>query len=622
MDRGRDRPTPARFRQLSLFGITIVALFFAAWMWIAGSPASRLNAVGGEAANPSSAYAVEACLGVFALLALLAAGLAMRSTATSLRREASLVEELHASREQAQALTKVLDVWQWTTDPQHRLTNLRPPDGADPSMWATLPTTVDGGNGTAASGDSAMPVLWEHFNAGVTGNRSLRARLDARAPLDQLTTRTVLASRDAGLRRGGFTLDLPADQPTETVVRSAWRLRAAPRFDGQGRFCGYTGTAREVDGNAQILSDMLQASPLPMVAASAGRPDDSPARVQWSNAAADQLFDAAPGELKGMPWLALLGRLPSDRCPDLAQVLGAALDDTAVAPPPAPSLRSHRWHAKVQRLPADGGRAAASNGQAAGGSSNGLMLVLVPSEPENESESMNPGDSISSIADSEAFSYTVSHDLRAPIRVVEGFTKILKEDYGRQLDRVGNDHLDRVLGAAARMNSMIDALLSLAQLSATPLVRQPINLSQLAQYIVDDLRRQSPEREVAVHIEAGMQVRGDPTLMRIALENLLGNAWKYTAKRRLAQLWFETETMDQGPAFTVRDNGAGFDMRFADRLFGVFQRLHSANDFQGTGVGLASVRRIIRRHGGEIWADSEPERGARFHFTLPQRQDR
>ena len=219
-------------------------------------------------------------------------------------------------------------------------------------------------------------------------------------------------------------------------------------------------------------------------------------------------------------------------------------------------------------------------------------------------------------SEQESFSFTVSHDLRAPIRVVEGFTKIVKEDYGRLLDRVGNDHLDRVLGAAARMNNMIDALLALSKLSSQPLARQPVNLSQLAGYVADDLHRQWPERHVDVSIEPGMQVQGDPTLLRVVVENLLGNAWKYSAKAGQAQIWFER---GEGPdTFCVRDNGAGFDMRFADRLFGVFQRLHSANDFPGTGVGLASVRRIVRRHGGEIWGEAEVGCGARFQFTLPQ----
>ncbi|MES2889821.1 MAG: ATP-binding protein [Pseudomonadota bacterium] len=214
-----------------------------------------------------------------------------------------------------------------------------------------------------------------------------------------------------------------------------------------------------------------------------------------------------------------------------------------------------------------------------------------------------------------SFSYTVSHDLRAPIRVVEGFAKILKEDYGRVLDRVGNDHLDRILGAALRMNRMIDSLLTLAQLSCVPLLNEPVNLSQLATYVVDDLRRQSPERRVEVHIEPGLMAVGDPTLLRMALENLLGNAWKYSGKTPHACIRFERHPQDPR-SFTVRDNGAGFDMRFADRLFEVFQRLHGANDFQGTGVGLASVRRIIRRHGGDIWADGEVNQGARFHFSL------
>ena len=219
--------------------------------------------------------------------------------------------------------------------------------------------------------------------------------------------------------------------------------------------------------------------------------------------------------------------------------------------------------------------------------------------------------------DHESFSFTVSHDLRAPIRVVEGFTKIVKEDYGRLLDRVGNDHLDRVLGAAARMNNMIDALLALSKLTSQPLAQQPVNLSQLAGYVSDDLRRQWPERAVQFDVEPGMQVQGDPTLLRVVIENLLGNAWKYTGKAAQPRIRFGRHAHD-ADSFTVDDNGAGFDMRFADRLFGVFQRLHSANDFPGTGIGLASVRRIVRRHGGEIWGEAEVNQGARFHFSLPQ----
>ena len=215
-----------------------------------------------------------------------------------------------------------------------------------------------------------------------------------------------------------------------------------------------------------------------------------------------------------------------------------------------------------------------------------------------------------------SFSYTVSHDLRAPVRVVDGFARILKEDYSKQLDRIGNDHLDRILSAAARMNAMIDAMLSLAQLSTRPLARQPVNLSQLAAYILEDLRRGQPEREVAVLIEPDLQVTGDPTLLRLVLENLLSNAWKYTGKTSSPRIELCAAQADGQRVFEVRDNGAGFDMRSSDRLFGLFQRLHSANDFPGTGVGLASVQRIVRRHGGDIWAQSSPGQGARFCFTI------
>ena len=200
--------------------------------------------------------------------------------------------------------------------------------------------------------------------------------------------------------------------------------------------------------------------------------------------------------------------------------------------------------------------------------------------------------------------------------MVEGFTRIVKEDYGRLLDRVGNDHLDRVLGAAARMNLMIDALLTLARLSSQPLARQPVNLSQLAGYVIDDLRRAAPEREAEIEIEPGLTTQGDPTLLRLVLENLLGNAWKYSARCARTRISLTQVPHGNDTAFAVRDNGTGFDMRSADRLFGLFQRLHSASEFPGHGVGLASVRRIVRRHGGEIWAEAEAGRGAVFYFTL------
>jgi signal transduction histidine kinase len=228
--------------------------------------------------------------------------------------------------------------------------------------------------------------------------------------------------------------------------------------------------------------------------------------------------------------------------------------------------------------------------------------------------------------DRESIAYTVSHDLRAPIRVIEGFTRIVREDYGHLLDRIGNDHLDRVLGAAARMNTMIDALLALSRLSSQPLVREPVTLSQMATQIIEELSAQSPARVVQAVIEPALVAQGDPAQLRTVLDNLLGNAWKYTARRaegqiefgltRLARLRPGVSEAQDRPVYFVRDNGAGFDMRFAERLFGAFQRLHSASEFAGTGVGLASVRRIINRHGGEVWAQATVDQGACFYFTL------
>ncbi|WP_293994218.1 sensor histidine kinase [Sphaerotilus sp.] len=224
--------------------------------------------------------------------------------------------------------------------------------------------------------------------------------------------------------------------------------------------------------------------------------------------------------------------------------------------------------------------------------------------------------------DRAAIVYTVSHDLRAPIRVIEGFTRIVREDYGHLLDRVGNDHLERVLGAATRMNSMIDSLLALSRLSTQTIERGPVDLSALAAQVVSELCAQSPERKTDIHIAPGLCAQGDAVLLRSVLDNLLGNAWKYASRREVTRIDFTaTRTADGHTEFCLRDNGAGFDMRFAGKLFGAFQRLHGATEFPGTGIGLASVRRIVRRHGGDIRAEAAVNEGARFYFTLGSATD-
>ncbi len=216
----------------------------------------------------------------------------------------------------------------------------------------------------------------------------------------------------------------------------------------------------------------------------------------------------------------------------------------------------------------------------------------------------------------EAFCYSVSHDLRAPLRSIRGFSDVLLERYAGQLDARGQDFLRRSGAASEQMNRLIEDLLGLSRLSRTELRRQPVNLSALAESIAEELRRAEPEREVEFIIAPELTTVGDERLLRVALDNLLRNAWKFTGKTPTARIEFACTT-DGEPAFFVRDNGAGFDMAFADRLFGVFQRLHSPSEFPGTGVGLATVQRIIARHGGRTWATGAVNQGASFYFALP-----
>jgi signal transduction histidine kinase len=223
----------------------------------------------------------------------------------------------------------------------------------------------------------------------------------------------------------------------------------------------------------------------------------------------------------------------------------------------------------------------------------------------------------------DSFAYSVSHDLRAPLRVVDGFATIVLEDYGdrgKPLDELGRDHLRRIVAASQRMNSMIETLLSLSRMTGRELARERVDLSQIARELADDLRAQEPARGVEFVIAPELRVDGDATLLRLVLQNLLGNAWKFSARVPQARIEF-AERVDNGRrTFIVKDNGAGFDMRFAEKLFGLFQRFHSANEFAGTGVGLATVQKIIRRHGGRIWAEAvpapQPGQGATFYFTL------
>jgi PAS domain S-box-containing protein len=216
----------------------------------------------------------------------------------------------------------------------------------------------------------------------------------------------------------------------------------------------------------------------------------------------------------------------------------------------------------------------------------------------------------------ESFSYSVSHDLRAPLRAIDGFSLALLEEYSGKLGAEGQSHLERVRAATVRMANLIDDMLKLARIARSEPEEDEVNLTTLAEEVVSQLKVAEPGRNATIDIAPGLTAKGDRQLLRAMLENLLGNAWKFTSKCPVSHIEVGVTNGNSEPAFFVRDNGAGFDMRYADKLFGVFQRLHSDRDYPGTGVGLASVQRIVRKHGGRIWAESSVGKGATFYFVL------
>jgi two-component system, sensor histidine kinase and response regulator len=220
-------------------------------------------------------------------------------------------------------------------------------------------------------------------------------------------------------------------------------------------------------------------------------------------------------------------------------------------------------------------------------------------------------------AELESFNYSVSHDLRAPLRSVNGFCQILMEDYGDKLDDEGRDYLARMSRSCQRMGELIDDLLQLSRTSRVPIHQTTVDLSGLARAVAADLRAGEPDRQVDLAIADGLVVTGDENLLGVMLKNLLDNAWKFTRNREAAAIEIGALQREDGKtAYYVRDNGAGFDMNYADKLFGAFQRLHSEKEFEGTGIGLATVQRIISRHGGEVWAEGAVDEGATFFFSL------
>ncbi len=434
--------------------------------------------------------------------------------------------------------------------------------------------------------------------------------------------RAWLAHREQLARGKSFSemvWSVPLDANRRVFVVESGR----PRIDAQGQVIGYSGLLRDAGGAiaaeraSQNLMTALRVATEPtlLVEATDGPPGW---QVRWANSAACAMFGRTDSEILQAGADTLFGtenrecieavttalirgrgaRLQAELSDRYGQSRTVSIRVDPVSPldgvPSQAALSIDYFHAETTQLREQAGAA--------------HRLLAEQSSRLHELEQVS--------RELESFSYTVSHDLRAPLRVVDGFARILKEDFSGALDRAAQDHLNRILGAAARMNQMIDSLLSLARVSSQPIVPGPVDLSMLAQQIVDELRSQEPSRRIEIHVARSMVASGDRTLLRIVLENLLGNAWKYTSRTENPCITFDSHRQAGSVVFRVTDNGAGFDMRFADRLFGAFQRLHSPSDFPGTGVGLATAARIVQRHHGRIWAESTPGRGATFSFTL------
>lgn len=218
----------------------------------------------------------------------------------------------------------------------------------------------------------------------------------------------------------------------------------------------------------------------------------------------------------------------------------------------------------------------------------------------------------------EAFSYSVSHDLRAPLRGIDGFSQALLEDFGVELNSQASEYLQRIRAATRRMADLIDDLLKLARVTRSEIRKEAVDLSALAARICEELKNSSPDRKAEFIIPDGLSLTGDTRLLRLVLENMLGNAWKFTSKCSLTIIEVGRISQNGNPVYFIRDNGAGFDMAYSDKLFGTFQRLHHVSEFPGTGIGLATVQRIIHRHGGHVWAEGAIGKGATFYFTISE----
>lgn len=355
---------------------------------------------------------------------------------------------------------------------------------------------------------------------------------------------------------------------------------------------------------------------------------DANATVQYMNPAAEQLTGWTLEAARGKPVTDVFRIIdgatrrelvdPAARCLELGRPISASRETILL-------------HREAKEFWINGSAAPLSD---ANGNAVGAVIAVndVTARVQAEQELRRHQDHLEELVDDrtaalraslkelESFSYSVSHDLRSPLRSIDGFSKILLEDYDDVLDAAGKDSLHRVRSASQHMGRLIDDLLKLSRLTRRDMSRERVDISGMAHDIAHRLQEQHPERRIDFTIDDSLMALGDPNLLQVALDNLIGNAVKYTSMEEVAKIVVHGTPAEERPdewVFCIADNGVGFDMRYAGKLFGAFQRLHNLDAFEGTGIGLATTARVIERHGGRIWAESAPNEGARFYFTLP-----
>ncbi len=402
------------------------------------------------------------------------------------------------------------------------------------------------------------------------------------------------------------------------VRKDGTRFRAdvviAPVRDGQGQLIGFAKVTRDLT-ERQRVEEALRTSEeqfrtLASTANDAIVSADSRGQITYLNPAAERIFGYGVDEAIGRPLTTLMPeRFHAAHVAGLTRYV--ATGDGRVVGRTVELVGRHR---EGREFPVELSLASWKRGPDV--AFTAIIRDITERKRGDETLRRYAAQLESANAELDAFAYSVSHDLRAPLRSLDGFSQALLEDYAHRLDAQGTDYLQRVRLGSQRMGQLIDDLLNLSRVTRSPMHQERVDLSALAQEIAAELRKGEPSRQVEFAITPDLVVEADRGLMELVLQNLLGNAWKFTSNQPRALIELGTTRHDGAPAYFVRDNGAGFDMAYAAKLFGAFQRLHTSTEFPGSGIGLATVQRIILRHGGRVWADAQAGRGATFHFTL------